>query len=210
MKTKTLTAAFAAATLSVGAQAALLNFDDSSLSDGTTLSSYGGMTWKNIGIATPGSNTNYNNTGFVNGLKSAPNVAASQTDTAASFGTTQGFLLNSGWFTSASLNGLILDFTGTSGANKFSKSVTLSVLQPLFVKFDWTIDELVMATRCETGTNNDCTRQPDTLNFGQRFVMDDLSIGDSNNTVPEPGVLALLGASLLGMTLLRRRGTPAA
>ena len=52
MKTKTLTAAFAAATLSVGAQAALLNFDDSSLSDGTTLSSYGGMTWKNIGIAT--------------------------------------------------------------------------------------------------------------------------------------------------------------
>ncbi len=40
--------------------------------------------------------------------------------------------------------------------------------------------------------------------------MDDLSIGDSNNTVPEPGVLALLGASLLGMTLLRRRGTPAA
>ncbi len=210
MKTKTLTAAFAAATLSVGAQAALLNFDDSSLSDGTTLSSYGGMTWKNIGIATPGSNTNYNNTGFVNGLKSAPNVAASQTDTAASFGTTQGFLLNSGWFTSASLNGLILDFTGTSGANKFSKSVTLSVLQPLFVEFDWTIDELVMATRCETGTNNDCTRQPDTLDFGQRFVMDDLSIGDSNNTVPEPGVLALLGASLLGMTLLRRRGTPAA
>ena len=211
MKTKTLTAAFAAATLSVGAQAALLNFDDSSLSDGTTLSSYGGMTWKNIGIATPGSSMNYNNTGFVNGLKSAPNVAASQTDTAvASFGTTQGFLLNSGWFTSASLNGLILDFTGTSGATKFSKSVTLSVLQPLFVKFDWTIDELVMATRCETGTNNDCTRQPDTLNFGQRFVMDDLSIGDSNNTVPEPGVLALLGASLLGMTLLRRRGTPAA
>lgn len=210
MKTKTLTAAFAAATLSVGAQAALLNFDDSSLSDGTTLSSYGGMTWKNIGIATPGSSTNYNNTGFVNGLKSAPNVAASQTDTAAaSFGTTQGFLLNSGWFTSASLNGLILDFTGTSGATKFSKSVTLSVLQPLFVKFDWTIDELVMATRCETA-NNDCTRQPDTLNFGQRFVMDDLSIGDSNNTVPEPGVLALLGASLLGMTLLRRRGTPAA
>ena len=211
MKTKTLTAAFAAATLSVGAQAALLNFDDSSLSDGTTLSSYGGMTWTNIGIATSGSNKNYNNTGFVNGLKSGPNVAASQTDTAAaSFGTTQGFLLNSGWFTSASLNGLILDFTGTSGANKFSKSVTLSVLQPLFVKFDWTIDELVMATRCETGTNNDCTRQPDTLNFGQRFVMDDLSIGDSNNTVPEPGVLALLGASLLGMTLLRRRGTPAA
>ena len=211
MKTKTLTAAFAAATLSVGAQAALLNFDDSSLSDGTTLSSYGGMTWKNIGIATPGSNTNYNNTGFVNGLKSAPNVAASQTDTAAaSFGTTQGFLLNSGWFTSASLNGLILDFTGTSGANKFSKSVTLSVLQPLFVKFDWTIDELVMATRCATGNNIDCTRQPDTLDFGQRFVMDDLSIGDSNNTVPEPGVLALLGASLLGMTLLRRRGTPAA
>ena len=205
MKTKTLTAAFAAATLSFGAQAALLNFDDSSLSDGTTLSSYGGMTWKNIGIATPGSSMNYNNTGFVNGLKSAPNAAASQTDTAASFGTTQGFLLNSGWFTSASLNGLILDFTGTSGATKFSKSVTLSVLQPLFVKFDWTIDELVMATRCETGT-----RDPDTLNFGQRFVMDDLSIGDSNNTVPEPGVLALLGASLLGMTLLRRRGTPAA
>ena len=204
MKTKTLTAAFAAATLSFGAQAALLNFDDSSLSDGTTLSSYGGMTWKNIGIATPGSSTNYtnyNNTGFVNGLKSAPNVAASQTDTAASFGTTQGFLLNSGWFTAAYYNNLTLDFIGTSGANKLTKTVTLG-LQPLLVEFDWTIDLLELRTSCDTGAT--CVPGGEKP-LGFHFALDDLRIGESKNTVPEPGMLALLGGGLLGMTLVRRR-----
>lgn len=205
MKTHILIGTLAAASLSFTAHAALLDFDDSSLSSGSTLTTYGGLDWTNIRVLDPSTSTSYKNSGFENGLKSAPKVAFNFGGAPGSVGSANGFLLNSGYFTSASYTGLTLEFVGSAkGSKQFEKRVTLDVQQPLFVTFDWTIDLLQMSTSCP---NNDCTVPSDVTPFGFQFVMDNLQIGDSTNPVPvpEPGALALLGAGLLGMRLMRGR-----
>ncbi|MFB1028259.1 MAG: PEP-CTERM sorting domain-containing protein, partial [Thauera sp.] len=116
-------------------------------------------------------------------------------------GATGGCLLNSGWFTAAYYTTLTLDFIRTTGANKLTKTVTLG-LQPLLVEFDWTIDLLELRTSCDTGAT--CVPGGEKP-LGFHFALDDLRIDKSTSTVPEPGMLALLGGGLLGMTLIRRR-----
>lgn len=200
MKTKTLIGALAAASLSFSAHATLLDFD--SLTSGTEIDGYGGLTWTNMRALDPSSNANYAGTGFASGVKSTKNIAFNFEGGSASIGAKGGFLLNSGWFTAAYYKNLTLEFIGISGANKLTKSVTLG-LQPLLVEFDWTIDLLELRTSCDTGAT--CVPDGDQQPQGFHFALDDLRIGESKNTVPEPGMLALLGGGLLGMTLARRR-----
>ena len=199
MKTKTLIGALAAASLSFSAHATLLDFD--SLASGAEIAGYGGLTWTNMGALDPSSSTDYKGTGFASGVKSQKNIAFNFAGDSASIGAKGGFLLNSGWFTAAYYKNLTLEFIGISGANKLTKSVTLG-LQPLLVEFDWTIDLLELRTSCDTGAT--CVPGGDKP-LGFHFALDDLRIGESKNTVPEPGMLALLGGGLLGMTLVRRR-----
>mgnify|MGYP000849054865 CR=1 FL=1 len=201
MKTKTLIGALAAASLSFSAHATLLDFD-SPLTSGTKIAGYGGLTWTNMGALDPSSSADYTGTGFASGVISKKNIAFNFAGNPASIGATGGFLLNSGWFTAAYYNNLTLDFIGTSGANKLTKTVTLG-LQPLLVEFDWTIDLLELRTSCDTGAT--CVPGGDQQPLGFHFALDNLRIGESKNTVPEPGMLALLGGGLLGMTLVRRR-----
>lgn len=206
MKTKTLIGALAAASLSFSAHATLLDFD--SLTSGAEINGYGGLIWTNMRALDPSSSDAYKGTGFASGVQSGKNIAFNFAGDPASIGAKGGFLLNSGWFTAAYYNNLTLDFIGTSGANTLTKSVTLG-LQPLLVEFDWTIDLLELRTRCETGTA--CLPGGDQQPLGLHFALDDLRIGESKNTVPEPGMLALLGGGLLGMTLVcRRRKAPTA
>lgn len=205
MNSKKLLVGLVLAGFGLNAQAALLDFDDPSLTSGTDLSSYGGLMWSNVRILDPSTDVIFNGSGFANGRVSAPNVAFNLGGSLASLASSSPFVLNSGYFTAASRNGLTIDFVGSaSGTTQFMKSVSVDVLAPLLVTFDWAIDLLEISTRCETG----CTTPSDIENFGTQFVLDNLRINEPNNSVPEPGMLTLLGSGLLGMAWMRRRKQP--
>lgn len=199
MNIKKLYGALLVAGLSLNAHAALLGFDD--VTSGTELASYGGLTWTNVRVLDPSTDQTFAGTGFANGLISPKNVAFNFAGEPASIGSGTAFLLNSGYFTGASYNGLTIDFVGsTGGTTQFTKSVTVGLQGPLFVTFDWTIDLLQISTSCETG----CEASDDGTVFGTHFVLDNLRINETSSNVPEPSGLALLCGGLLGMALMRK------
>lgn len=206
MRMKTLVGLLAATTMSLPAHAALLTFDDLTVGLNLTeqvTNGYGGLDWDNFFALNPSSEagSSFLNSGYLGGRVSTPNVAFNGGATPASLSATNAFLLTSGYFAAAWVDGLEISFTGSLGGSQvFARTVTVSRTAS-FIEFGHTIDLLEINSTCDLTTT--CSLPTDVSSSGNNFVLDNLQIGEATNPVPEPGALALIAGGLLGLGLTR-------
>ena len=172
--------ALAACTL---AHASVIHFDDLS-GDETQLidPGYAGFNWDNMGTVRADA---YPGSGFEAGAVSPMNTAFNWYGAPATISTPDGnaFAYTGAYFTSAWADQEVSFEGWRNGQLQFSSDAyTLDTVTPRWIQLDWSgIDTLVIY-------NNGPTQ----------WAMDEF-------TVPEPGSLALMGTSLAGLLLARRR-----
>lgn len=167
---------------SASASAGVVNFDDIGADETAAITAgYHGYTWDNMGVigrdAYPGS-------GYEAGAVSPSNVAFNRDGGTAAISKAGGFHFAGAYFTSAWLEQELAFDGWRDGQLLYSTSVSylIDTTTPLWIALGWAgIDTLVIYN-----------------SSGTQWAMDDF-------TVPEPGSLALLGACMAGMALVRRR-----
>lgn len=186
--------AIAAALLAgVNAQATVITFDNQ-VNGSPVSSGYAGLNW-NGSIYALNQSSYGNSSIFPSASTAVYNGYGIQTVT-ISGGL---FDLNGAYFTGWAANGQAVSYTSTNvtltgylaGVNMGSVTSALVANAFTWVAADFgTIDSFTI-------TNNG--------NGSQWWLMDNLTINEARNSVPEPGSLALLGLGLGAMAVLRRR-----
>jgi uncharacterized repeat protein (TIGR03803 family) len=140
----------------------LITFDD--LTDngvGTPITNgYHGLDWNSFYVLnTPDYETQ--NSGYITGTVSPPNVAYNASGDPASISSATSFTLTSGYFTAAWENGLSLQVVGLNGATtEYDNTYTLNTSGPLFITFP----------------NLPITQAQFSTEQGSQFVLDNLEI----------------------------------
>ena len=178
----------------------LITFDDlpASIYEGSGLpipNGYAGLQWNNFMYFKPGGNPLVTQSGYINGVVSADNVAYNNLGTPASF-SGETFDLNSAFITGAWNDGLQVEVRGFQGGSlKFDRIYTVDTTGPTFINFDYIgVDEVSF--------NSWGGLAHGYLAFGEHFAIDNITI----TAVPEPSVFALaaFGGALL-MTVRSRK-----
>ena len=159
---------------------------------------YAGLNWSNFQTL---NGTTYIPSGYQNGRVSGDMVAYNAFgDPAAVLQGATPFTLNSGYFTAAWSNGLVLNVTGyVGGVATFFQTALLNTSAPELLTFDWeNLDQVVFES---TGGVDD----PRYALMGDQFVLDNLSVNLPVTSTPEPASLFLLASGLVGLAGATRR-----
>lgn len=187
-----------AATLLTPAHASLLTFEDLQTSAGhqPVSDGYAQLSWSNFhvldGSSVPGS-------GYNAGRVSGRNVLYNSKGAPAAISSATDFALNSAYFTAAWWSSMTIVVQGFVDADSNADFVTTFVVgngTPTLVDFGWTGLSRVSFSAAQPGLTT-------------QFVIDNLSINDAPQAVPEPAsaTLVLLGlAAAAGVGARRRRG----
>ena len=132
--------------------------------------------------------------GVHNGAVSAPNVLLSENQALSiqPFDVEHGatFTFNSGYFTSAYESTLVVEATGFTSGESFTKTLVLTSEHPTFVSFSWQNLTEIEFQGNWAGNNN-------------QFVMDNLTV---NENTPEPQTVLLFGIGLVLFSFKRWGG----
>lgn len=188
-KTMQLLAAGIALAASVGANAAVLDFE-SGLG--------GGFSWSNFdtlnGSSIPGS-------GYKNGAVSGSYVAFNRFANPATLSSFSSFVFNGAYFAGAWNNGLSITVNGfLGGVQTLSETFQVNTGSPLWKAFGWNVDRL-------TFSSFGGTPQPGLGGSGAHFAMDNFTYNEVLSPVPEPETYAMLavGLGLMGAFARRRK-----
>lgn len=181
----------------VGAQAAVLDFDDVSTSSYQSIgdSSYGGFSWDSDAWVLNADQ--YTASGYKNGLTSGDYVLFNAYGNDMSLSRDTAFDFNGAAITGAWNDGLSVRVEGYLGSDLlYDRTVTVNTSGPLDVDFNFAgIDSLVFSSF--GGADN-----PNYGGWGNHFALDDF---DYSINVPEPGSLALMLLALGGIAARRAR-----
>lgn len=189
-KTMQLLAAGIALAASVGANAAVLDFE-SGLD--------AGFSWGNFGVLN-GATYGYPNSGYATGSVSGDSVAFNMWANPAELSSFSSFVFNGAYFTGAWNNGLSITVNGfLGGVNTLSETFLVDTTGPIWHSFDWTVDRLVFSSQGGADAGHG--------GGGTHFAMDNFTYNDVLSPVPEPETYAMLavGLGLLGAFARRRK-----
>ena len=173
---------------SLGAQAAILDFEGSSVGGGFSSSNL--FTRNSLG----------QNNGYGHGVVSGSNIAYNGSALTASLSSLSSFLFNGAYFTGAWNNGLSITVNGfLGGVATLSKTFVVDSLAPTWQSFDWTVDSLSFSSA--GGVNQGYGGS------GSHFAMDNFTYNEVLSSVPEPETYAMfaVGLGLLGAFVRRRK-----
>ena len=188
-KTMQLLAAGIALAASVGANAAVLDFDSGSLG--------GDFSWNNFDVL---NTSTFQPSGYVNGTVSGDYVAYNMWGNPASLSSFSSFVFNGAYFTGAWNNGLGITVNGfLNGVQTLSETFQVNTDAPLWKSFGWTVDSLTFSTAggVDAGLGGG----------GTHFAMDNFTYNEVLSPVPEPETYAMLavGLGLMGAFARRRK-----
>jgi hypothetical protein len=174
------------------AQATVLSFDDLVGDQQPILNGYGGLQWNNMYFL---NGSNYQYTGYYNGIVSPNNVAFNGIGDPAAVSDSV-FTFNGAWFTAAWNDGLTVQATGYRlGTQLFQKSIVIDTQTPVWFEAQFAgIDTLTFSS--SGGTNHGYGGS------GTHFAMDDFTY---NSPVPLPAAGWLFGSALTGLALRFKR-----
>lgn len=176
------------------ASAETITFDDLAGNASMIANGYGGLNWSNFGAF---NGSGYATSGYVNGRVSGLNTAFNSGGTPASFSATTPFTLNSGYFTGAWNNGLVISVVGlVDGLQAYSDSFTVDATGPSLHIFNWSNLSSVRFSSAG-GVNAGLS------GAGNHFVLDNLTI---DGAVPEPATWAMMmmGIGAIGFAMRRK------
>lgn len=179
------------------AMAALVTFDDlPALTDSNyarITEGYAGFKWSEYFSYVKASSIP--DSGYVRGRISGEYVAYTSRGEPVGISRDSGFDLNSGYFTSAWVAQEItaLGYVGNAADPAYSMTFTLNSSGPSLINFNWQDLTRVSFMQASPGLN-------------KQFVIDNLVVDETRQSVPEPGSLALvIGGLALAGAVSRRR-----
>ena len=192
------------------AYADVITFDDLPPIDpvmgGDVPNGYAGFNWNNFGYLGRGP---FAESGYINGLVSAPFAGLNSFANPASFTTTDdsAFTLTSLFLTAAWHDGLNVEIIGSrNGTVLDAQNFIVSPTGPTLETLDWSgIDTVSIST---SGGTIDPNYEFEILDVEDtQVVIDDITINglDSTPAVPEPSTFVLLGTGILGLVGVRRK-----
>jgi hypothetical protein len=173
---------------SLGAQAAILDFEGGAIGGGFSSNNFGTL------------NSATRQDGYKNGTVSGNYVAFNQYGNSASLSSLSSFLFTGAYFTGAWNNGLSITVNGfLGGVATLSKTFVVDSLAPTWQSFGWNVDSLSFSSAggVDQGYGGG----------GTHFALDNFTYNEVLSSVPEPETYAMfaVGLGLLGVFGRRRK-----
>ncbi len=202
MKNALFAAALAAVAFAAPASAITLNFDD--VATFTEVGAgYNGFDFTNFYAL---DTTQYNASGYVNGVVSLNNVLYNAFADPASISSASAFQLTSAYLTGAWNDGLNIQVDGYKNNTLiYTQNFLVDTAGPMLVNFNNAlVDNVVFSSFGGTNAGYE--------GGGDHFAMDNLTINGTSGAVPEPASWALMivGFGMVGGSLRRRATVVAA
>jgi hypothetical protein len=202
--TPLLAIAFAFTTVPA-ARADLISFDDLPGSNGAITNGYMGYNWSNFRYVNTVTDPISANSGYANAAVSGQVVAQGTGGSPNTISSAAPFILNSGYFTAAFVDGMTINVVGTlNGATVLNTSFTVNTTGPTLESFGGVMVDTV------TFTAWGGTPHPGYPAYGEQFALDNLNTTGSVQSAaqtPEPASLTLFGLAAVctGAYAWRRR-----
>jgi hypothetical protein len=178
---------------SLGAQAAILDFEGGSVG--------GGFSSSNFNVLDSASSPALSNSGYGHGAVSGTHVAYNSGGSAASLSSLSSFLFTGAYFTGAWNDGLSITVNGfLGGVATLSKTFVVDSLAPTWQTFGWNVDRLSFSSA--GGVDH-----AGYAGSGTHFALDNFTYNEVLSSVPEPETYAMfaVGLGLLGVFGRRRK-----
>jgi hypothetical protein len=197
IKSAFLGAAFASLLLASPAGATVINFDDISTSSFTGVTNgYDGFDWHGVDVIV---DTFHPGTGYQYGVVSGPNAAFDDGGFGATFYVASGtFTLNSAYFTGAYYNQNVTVKAYNGDTLVDTVTFAVSDTSPTLETFNW------------AGITTVNWKGSSTVHYQSQIVVDNLTVNQSVNAVPETSTWAMMLAGFAGLGVLGWRRNKAA